>query len=154
MILCELKSSTRVPDVLSHCICTLLYTGSFVLQIDESPVCSLDKVPQSPACDWLLACLQVTLLFCKIHQSATSSMLSILSINQISVFFFLLIHFKSWITEWFQLFLTCLCVFCIQTVQNHIISPDLSLLLFFLFNHFDFLQVLRTTPTQQHKHTH
>ncbi|XP_047246390.1 myotubularin-related protein 5 isoform X4 [Girardinichthys multiradiatus] len=27
-------------------------------QIDESPVCSLDKVPQSPACDWLLACLQ------------------------------------------------------------------------------------------------
>ncbi|MEQ2245865.1 hypothetical protein ILYODFUR_032314, partial [Ilyodon furcidens] len=44
--------------VVSHCVCTLLYTGSFVLQIDESPVCSLDKVPQSPACDWLLACLQ------------------------------------------------------------------------------------------------
>ncbi|XP_072233341.1 myotubularin-related protein 5 isoform X6 [Leuresthes tenuis] len=27
-------------------------------QIDESPVCSLDKVPQALACDWLLACLQ------------------------------------------------------------------------------------------------
>ncbi|XP_061663337.1 myotubularin-related protein 5 isoform X3 [Syngnathoides biaculeatus] len=27
-------------------------------QIIESPVCSLDKVPQVPACDWLLACLQ------------------------------------------------------------------------------------------------
>ncbi|XP_041833427.1 myotubularin-related protein 5 isoform X3 [Melanotaenia boesemani] len=27
-------------------------------QIDESPVCSLDKVPQALACEWLLACLQ------------------------------------------------------------------------------------------------
>ncbi|XP_035530053.1 myotubularin-related protein 5 isoform X1 [Morone saxatilis] len=27
-------------------------------QINESPVCSLDKVPQALACDWLLACLQ------------------------------------------------------------------------------------------------
>ncbi|XP_026217915.1 myotubularin-related protein 5 isoform X4 [Anabas testudineus] len=27
-------------------------------QIDESPVCSLDMVPQALACDWLLACLQ------------------------------------------------------------------------------------------------
>ncbi|KAM4569150.1 myotubularin-related protein 5 isoform 3-T3 [Odontesthes bonariensis] len=30
-------------------------------QIDESPVCSLDKVPQALACDWLLACLQRTI---------------------------------------------------------------------------------------------
>ncbi|KAM9704743.1 myotubularin-related protein 5 isoform 1-T1 [Menidia menidia] len=30
-------------------------------QIDESPVCSLDKVPQALACDWLLACLQPNL---------------------------------------------------------------------------------------------
>ncbi|XP_077356784.1 myotubularin-related protein 5 isoform X2 [Festucalex cinctus] len=30
-------------------------------QIIESPVCSLDKVPQVPACDWLLACLQRTI---------------------------------------------------------------------------------------------
>lgn len=36
-----------------------LCTGSCVLQIIESPVCSLDMVPQ--ACDWLLACVQVTL---------------------------------------------------------------------------------------------
>lgn len=42
------------------CLCPLLYTGSSVLQINESPVCSLDKVPQALACDWLLACLQVT----------------------------------------------------------------------------------------------
>ncbi|XP_060924459.1 myotubularin-related protein 5 isoform X1 [Limanda limanda] len=27
-------------------------------QIDESPVCSLEKVPQALACDWLLGCLQ------------------------------------------------------------------------------------------------
>ncbi|XP_053270632.1 myotubularin-related protein 5 isoform X3 [Pleuronectes platessa] len=27
-------------------------------QTDESPVCSLEKVPQALACDWLLACLQ------------------------------------------------------------------------------------------------
>ncbi|KAF7655855.1 hypothetical protein LDENG_00049320 [Lucifuga dentata] len=27
-------------------------------QINESPVCSVDKVPQALACDWLLACLQ------------------------------------------------------------------------------------------------
>ncbi|KAK9525327.1 hypothetical protein VZT92_016047 [Zoarces viviparus] len=27
-------------------------------QTDESPVSSVDKVPQAPACDWLLACLQ------------------------------------------------------------------------------------------------
>ncbi|XP_074482084.1 myotubularin-related protein 5 isoform X3 [Sebastes fasciatus] len=30
-------------------------------QTDESPVCSLDKVPQALACDWLLACLQRTI---------------------------------------------------------------------------------------------
>ncbi|XP_055367536.1 myotubularin-related protein 5 isoform X2 [Betta splendens] len=30
-------------------------------QIDESPVCSLDMVPQALACDWLLACLQRTI---------------------------------------------------------------------------------------------
>ncbi|KAM7366847.1 hypothetical protein PAMP_014790 [Pampus punctatissimus] len=30
-------------------------------QINESPVCSLDKVPQVLACDWLLACLQRTI---------------------------------------------------------------------------------------------
>ncbi|TKS91040.1 Myotubularin-related protein 5 SET-binding factor 1 [Collichthys lucidus] len=30
-------------------------------QINESPVCSLDKVPQALACDWLLACLQRTI---------------------------------------------------------------------------------------------
>ncbi|XP_069376147.1 myotubularin-related protein 5 isoform X3 [Paralichthys olivaceus] len=30
-------------------------------QIDESPVCSLGKVPQALACDWLLACLQRTI---------------------------------------------------------------------------------------------
>ncbi|XP_041833426.1 myotubularin-related protein 5 isoform X2 [Melanotaenia boesemani] len=30
-------------------------------QIDESPVCSLDKVPQALACEWLLACLQRTI---------------------------------------------------------------------------------------------
>ncbi|XP_061816685.1 myotubularin-related protein 5 isoform X2 [Nerophis lumbriciformis] len=30
-------------------------------QIIESPVCNLDKVPQVPACDWLLACLQRTI---------------------------------------------------------------------------------------------
>lgn len=45
------------------CVCTLLYTGSSVLQINESPVCSLEKVPQVLACDWLLACLQVTFKF-------------------------------------------------------------------------------------------
>lgn len=40
-------------------VCTLLHAGSSVLQISEHQVCSLDKVPQ--ACEWLLACLQVTL---------------------------------------------------------------------------------------------
>ncbi|XP_060924466.1 myotubularin-related protein 5 isoform X2 [Limanda limanda] len=30
-------------------------------QIDESPVCSLEKVPQALACDWLLGCLQRTI---------------------------------------------------------------------------------------------
>uniref|UniRef100_A0A3Q3NKB0 SET binding factor 1 n=1 Tax=Labrus bergylta TaxID=56723 RepID=A0A3Q3NKB0_9LABR len=30
-------------------------------QINESPVCSLEKVPQVLACDWLLACLQRTI---------------------------------------------------------------------------------------------
>lgn len=39
-------------------VCTPLYAGSSVLQISEPQVCSLDKVPQ--ACEWLLACLQVT----------------------------------------------------------------------------------------------
>lgn len=67
-------------------LCPLLYTGSSVLQIDESPVCSLEKAPQ--ACDWLLACLQVTFPFCKLHQSTTSSMLLILLIKQTQVIFF------------------------------------------------------------------
>lgn len=93
------------PDVLSHVcssVCTLLYTGSSVLQIDESPVCSLDKVPQALACDWLLACLQVTFPFCKLHQSTTSSMLLILLIKQTGVVFLFFeecvlscSHFKS-----------------------------------------------------------
>lgn len=49
------------PDVLITHVCRLLLlcAGSCVLQRSESPVCSLDKVPQALACDWLLACLQV-----------------------------------------------------------------------------------------------
>lgn len=35
-------------------------TGSSLLQINESPVCSLEKIPQALACHWLLACLKVT----------------------------------------------------------------------------------------------
>lgn len=71
-------------------VCALLYTGSSVLQTDEAPVCSLDRVPQVLACDWLLACLQVTFTFSKLHQSASSSMWLILFIQQaaiVSVFF-------------------------------------------------------------------
>lgn len=71
-------------------VCALLYTGSSVLQTDEAPVCSLDRVPQVLACDWLLACLQVTFMFSKLHQSASSSMWLILFIQQaaiVSVFF-------------------------------------------------------------------
>lgn len=56
------------PDVVTR-VCTLLYAGSSVLQTEMSPVCSLDKVPQALACDWLLACLQVTFPSCKPHQS-------------------------------------------------------------------------------------
>lgn len=81
----EVSPPLWFPDVITHVclfVCTLLYTGSSVLQINESPVCSVDKVPQALACDWLLACLQVTLPFCKLHQSTTSSMLLILLIKQ------------------------------------------------------------------------
>lgn len=102
-------------------LCTLLYTGSSVLQINESPVCSLERVPQ--ACDWLLACLQVTLPFCKLHQSTTSSMLLILLIKQTEVVFFSFkecvlscTHFKSCVIDgaW-ALFDQLFCVICNQT---------------------------------------
>lgn len=42
-------------------LCALSCTiGSSLLQINESPVCSLEKTPQVLACHWLLACLKVT----------------------------------------------------------------------------------------------
>ena len=69
-------------------LCVLLYTGSSVLQTEESPGCSLDKVPQALACDWLLACLQVTSPFRELDQSTTSLMLLILLIKQKRAVFF------------------------------------------------------------------
>lgn len=55
-------------------------TGSSLLQINESQVCSLEKIPQALACHWLLACLKVTLLLCRLYQSTTSWVLLILLI--------------------------------------------------------------------------
>ncbi|XP_054911397.1 myotubularin-related protein 5 isoform X1 [Poeciliopsis prolifica] len=49
--------STPLETVIGNLLtCVIPVAGGS--QIDESPVCSLDKVPQSLACDWLLACLQ------------------------------------------------------------------------------------------------
>lgn len=95
--MCIFSERTLADTSCSRCcnpcvsfVCALLYTGSSVLQTDEAPVCSLDRVPQVLACDWLLACLQVTFMFSKLHQSASSSMWLILFIQQaaiVSVFF-------------------------------------------------------------------
>lgn len=122
-------------------LCTLLYTGSSVLQINESPVCSLDKVPQALACDWLLACLQVTLPFCKLHQSTASSMLLILLIKQSGDVFFSFkecvrsgSHFKSYVIDGASAVFDLLffCVFCHHFPQDHV-------------NHFRFFSVLLFT---------
>ncbi|XP_071357991.1 myotubularin-related protein 5 isoform X3 [Trachinotus anak] len=49
--------STPLETVIGNLLtCVIPIAGGS--QIDESPVCSLDKVPQALACDWLLACLQ------------------------------------------------------------------------------------------------
>ncbi|XP_047430700.1 myotubularin-related protein 5 isoform X3 [Mugil cephalus] len=49
--------STPLETVIGNLLtCVIPIAGGS--QIDESPVCSLDTVPQALACDWLLACLQ------------------------------------------------------------------------------------------------
>lgn len=94
-VFCFLFTSLDPPIVVCRCfkpcviVYTLLYAGSSVLQIAEFPVCSLDTVPQALACDWLLACLQVTFPFSRIHQSTTSSKFLILLIKPTRVDLFI-----------------------------------------------------------------
>lgn len=117
------------PTVVSRCcnpclsfVCTLLYTGSSVLQINESPVCSLDMVPQALACDWLLACLQVT--FPVLQPSPINNQLNVIdSVNQTDRTFLFSkecvlsrSHFKSCVIDGASaIFDLLLCVFCDQT---------------------------------------
>lgn len=143
----QLNPPTMVSRCYNPClsfVCTLLYTGSSVLQINESPVCSLDKVPQALACDWLLACLQVTFPFCNLHQSTTSSMLLVLLIKQTGVFFSLrnvfflaVISNHAWLMA-LQLFLTCffVCFVIGQFPQDHVNHFKHFLYFFFLISHF------------------
>lgn len=143
-------------------VCTLLYTGSSVLQTDESPVSSVDKVPQAPACDWLLACLQVTLPLGKLHQST----LLILLIRRSGVGFFSLrnvllsrSHFKS-LRDWWHFCLFS--VFCDQIVSTGLCKSFLSFLssLMFVMNliccsYFNTLIVFKSIPRSlKHTHTH
>lgn len=86
-------------------VCTLLHAGSFVLQISEHQVCSLDKVPQ--ACEWLLACLQVTLTALPAPPINSQARCSWFPLNQMEPELFSFIfftecdcsrsHFKSWV---------------------------------------------------------
>lgn len=89
-------------------VCTPLYAGSSVLQISEPQVCSLDKVPQ--ACEWLLACLQVTLSAPPAPPINSQAWCSWFPLSQTEpelfsfLFFFMECvcsrsHFKSWVID-------------------------------------------------------